>query len=67
MQARNQTFLKGVLNLKKTTQNRNIELKFKFSASKKLAKIGDSSEPLEHPLVTGLLCMYLRYLKVRMP
>ena len=58
MQAHKQTFLKGgsKLNLawshtnEKATQNMNIKL----SASKELAKIGGSSEPLEAPLVTGL-------------
>ena len=58
MQARNQTFLEGVLNLawshtnEKASQNRYI----KFSASKMLAKIGGSSEP---PLVTGLVCVHM--------
>ena len=60
-QACNQTFLKGILNLawshtnEKVTQNRNINLKFKLSASKKLAKIGGSSKPLGPPLVKGLI------------
>ena len=33
-----------------------VTLKFKLSASKKLAKIGGSSKPLEPPLVMGLDC-----------
>ena len=68
--ARNQTFLKGVLNLawshtnEKAIQNMNIKLKFKLSASKKLAKIGGSSKPLESQACTLCdelvleLCMY---------
>ena len=59
VQAHNQIILKGVLNLAWSHTNekaRNIKLKFKLSASKKLAKIGGSSEPLELPLVTGLMC-----------
>ena len=67
-QARNQTFLKGVLNLawshtnEKASQNRYIKIKLKIIASEKLTKIGGSSEPLEPPLVTGLLLVHM-YIK----